>query len=392
MGKRTKNRAPAYRVGDVTLGWRDGRFVADIRDEGTSKRQRIRLAAGLSEDEAKRTIDRVADSRRLIQQSQSEHTCDHLWQLWLADRAKDNLSNDTYAFSWRSTGPVFGHRAWNVLTPDDFRAYAQARFDLGRAPATVHAELSRLKNCFKWAARRRLIGFVPDVWTPSRGKGRKLAISIAEARALLTQAGDPHVKLFILLLLTTGARHKAILDLTWDRVDFERGTIQYDERVDSNPMHKNYQKGRATVPFGPAVRVALELAFRGRQTDHVIEHGGKRLTTARDGFANAVWRAGLNPKVTPHTIRHSVATWAKERGDDFHKIASLLGHGDSRTSEIHYTHVDPVRYLTTTVEAIDAEFDALSANEPKQRRKGTRRGPKPARSVPTGQSDPPEND
>ena len=66
--------------------------------------------------------------------------------------------------------------------------------------------------------------------------------------------------------------------------------------------------------------------------------------------------------VTSHVIRHSVATWTRTQGEDFHKIAKMLGHGDSKTSELTYTHADNSTYLRGAVDVIDAEFAALPAS------------------------------
>ena len=330
----------AYQSGDCRLGHRGAIAVAIYWDEGARKRK-VDLGTFATVEEEQQALDKFAEGRRIILAHQASHTCGSLWKLWLDERAKDNFSNKIYNANWVSLGPFFGHRVAAELVAQDFRDYARARFDLGRKPGTVHTELARLRSCLKWATDTRRLPHLVKVWMPSRGGGRNRALSYHEARAIYLQAGDPHIALFILLALTTGARHMAILDLTWDRVNWEAGTIQYDEQTDKNPMHKNYQKGRATVPFGPVLRGELQRAYRGRQTDFVIEHGGKRLQSVKEGFGNAVWRAGLEG-ISPHTLRHAVATWSKERGDDFHKIASLLGHSDSKTPELHYTHINPV--------------------------------------------------
>lgn len=342
-----------YSSGDCTLGRRGARFVIEYRDAGA--RKRVRLAPGLSEEQAKVKVDAFAEARRAVKKQQQSLTVGALWDLWLEDRKRDGLSNDIYNANWVALKTMFATRAPHLLKRDDWRDYARARFELGRSSWTVNTELSRLKACLKWAVDTHYLERMPQWWVPQRGKSRSLVLTPAEAERLLRSAAehsDPHIYLFVVLALSTGARHTAILDLTWDRVNFELGEVQYDTSEPVDPMSKRWRKGRATVPMGRRLRAALTLAHEARQTDHVIEHGGRRLKTVKEGFAAAVKRAGLDERVTPHTIRHTVSTWLKERGVGLEFRAQLLGHADSRTTDTVYSHAS-ASYLAGAVDQLD---------------------------------------
>tara|TARA_R110000824_G_scaffold95990_12_gene230373 strand:- start:665 stop:1771 length:1107 start_codon:yes stop_codon:yes gene_type:complete len=355
MGKRPRKQRRHSRDG-VSLQWREGIPVAAWRDEGTGKRKRVRLSESkASQADGERLLNAFAESRRLIITQRIEHTIGSLWALWLEDRAEDGLSNEIHNANWTSLAPVFATRAPANLTIQDCRTYARDRFELGRAPATVNTELARVRACLHWAFKRRIIPINVEVWVPPPGASRNVVLRREDLVRLLQAAekGDPHVYVFVVLLICTSARHMAILDLTWDRVDFVQRTITYDENKAVDPMSKKWQKGRATVPMPRLAYDALTVAHSGRQSDHVVEHGGKRLKSARAGFKAAVERAGIEGKITPHTIRHSVATLLREGGLANDRVARVLGHTDDRITDTVYTHTD-IEYIRDAAEIIDS--------------------------------------
>lgn len=308
-----------------------------------------------------------------------------LWELWLEDRADDGFDNAIYRAQWVALKPAFANRMPHLLTTKDYRDYARARFAAGRSQWTVHNDLRRIRACLKWAFEQGHVAKLPKVWVPQAGKHRERVLTADEARALVLGArqGDPHMFLFVVLAFATGARHAAILDLMWDRVDFIKGLIVFDENLPPDPMSKSWRKGRATVLMSRVARAALERAYAGRLTDFVIEHGGRRLVTVKTGFRNAVERAGLGAweekagkrrfvtDVTPHTIRHTVLTWLDEGKIEAKRAAQLAGHRDERTTKLVYTHASP-EVLRDAIDLIDGVLEAkriaLKPTEPEAKR------------------------
>jgi integrase len=129
---------------------------------------------------------------------------------------------------------------------------AEAR---GKSNSTVKTELEALRACLRWHYGKD----APIIVAPAPSKPRDRYLTKDERDTLLEHIETPHVRLFVILALTTGARMGAILDLTWDRVNLKHGTIDFNP-----PGRDKSNKRRTVVPINSRLREALEEAQKGR--------------------------------------------------------------------------------------------------------------------------------
>ncbi len=263
-----------------------------------------------------------------------------VWRQWIADAPTRRKERGKHA--WKSLAPVYG-----ALRPDQCnrlvsRDYAARRMARGISAGTVIRELGMLRAALQWADRNTPADFEMPESPPPRDRH----LSRAEYEALLAAAGHAHVRLFIILALATAGRASAILDLTWDRVDFDRGLIRLSA---GGPGERT--KGRATVPMTQRAREALKEADARRTCDYVIEWGGSNVSSIKKGFALACARAKLKG-VTPHVLRHTSAVWLAEAGVPMEQIAAYLGHSDPTTTARIYARFSPT-FLAGAAAALD---------------------------------------
>lgn len=193
-----------------------------------------------------------------------------------------------------------------------------------------------------WAATRKKIPAAPFVWVPSAGKPRRTALTLQQIAALIQAILNAtlHIRLLIAIALATGARKQAILDLTWDRVDLELRTIDFNTGKKKSILDTSHQKGRAVVDIGEGLYRALKEAKEYARTEHVIEYRGKPVKDPKDGVKDVFTAAGLGGRFLGlHALRHTLATSAAELGIDMRKIQHMLGHDDVRTTEAIYVEL-----------------------------------------------------
>jgi integrase len=213
------------------------------------------------------------------------------------------------------------------LLPPVIRKYAK---DRGSSSGTIIRELGVLRAALGWAVANKWIAEKPVISAPvATPKPRNRWITKDEAKRLLAACEAPHLKLFVMLGLTTAARMSAILELKWDQVDLTRRVIDYGEG------HGN--KRRAVAPINDQLYPMLTAAKALSGSEYVVSYHGKPLATVKKGFRLACERAGIEG-VTPHILRHTAATWMALDGVPLAEIARMLGDEERTVERVYAKH------------------------------------------------------
>ncbi len=220
--------------------------------------------------------------------------------------------------------PYFGALALSEIKPDDVEQYrSQRRKQNGDAPTlqTVNNDHIILKHCLNVAIRRGLLVSNPasKVPLPDPHNERDRVLTEGEWERL-HEAAAPHLKPMLLLAYHLGQRFGEITNLTWDRVDLQRGFITL-RSIDTKT------KKARQVPLTPAVRLALsELAkVRRLNTNHVFVYDGQPIKSIKTAFRRAKRVSGVNG-FRFHDLRHCAATNLRRAGVDTATAMRIVGH------------------------------------------------------------------
>lgn len=313
----------------LTIGRLKGRFVVSWNGPD-GKRRRYRLRAETRAEAEREAID--VHRRATLGPAQAATIAD-LWEAYRSEKDGRPIAV-TMGHEAKALLPVLGHLRPDQIERKHVMGYIASRWSSGRKDGTIWTELGHLRTVMRWAAAGGLIERAPRIERPPKPAPKDRWITKDEARRLIASASAPHIALAIRLMLATAGRVGAILDLTWDRVDFDRGEI--DLRADATGP----RKGRARVPMNAGVRAALEEARAVALTCHVIEWRGNPVASIKTGFRDAARAAGLKD-VTPHVLRHSAAVWMASEGASMDRIAQYLGHTNVSVTFSTYARFAP---------------------------------------------------
>ncbi len=239
----------------------------------------------------------------------------------------------------------------HLLNTAILRRFIRKMSEFGAAPATVARKLVSLRIFCEFLESEMQLSPNPaeDLKLPRQRRRLPETLTQSEINQLIqdTEKGKNYfwglrAKALLEVGYGAGLRVSELLNLKISDIDLQERFV----RVYGKRSRERF------VPLGkPAIDAVKDyLAFgrgyyvRKRVSPYLfINRRGEKLT--RMGFwkilKTCVTLAGIERRVTPHTLRHSFATHLLEGGADLRAVQEMLGHANIATTQI-YTHVDRV--------------------------------------------------
>ena len=228
----------------------------------------------------------------------------------------------------------------------DLLAFIAGRVESGAKPRSTARQLSSFRRFFRYIMREGLRDNDPtaDIEMPRIGRSLPKTLTEEQVESLLhaPNTDEPlghRDRAMLELLYATGLRVSELINLTMSQVNFNQGVLRIVGKGDRErliPLGDESQRWLRDFIDGPRMEILLE-----RQTDYLFPtRRGHRMT--RQAFWHIIKRyaqkAGIEKKLSPHSLRHAFATHLLNRGADLRVVQLLLGHSDLSTTQI-YTHV-----------------------------------------------------
>ncbi len=232
------------------------------------------------------------------------------------------------------------------------RAYLAILNEKQYSKSTIARKLATLRSFYKFLIKRNHVTSNPvmAVRTPKQEKKLPRFLEYEQVKRLLeTPPVDTWLgardRAIMETLYSTGIRVSELVALNMDDIDFLGEVIHI----------RGKGKKERIAPIGSSALQVIQhyMEFRNKRAQNnsnfdarvlFANKHGRRLSTrsVRRKMDKYLKMAGLDPNISPHTLRHSFATHMLNNGADLRSVQELLGHQSLSTTQV-YTHLTTSR-------------------------------------------------
>ncbi len=259
---------------------------------------------------------------------------------------------------------------------NEARSYLAHLNEKGYSKATIARKLATLRSFYKFLVKtnRRSSNPLSAVRTPKQDKKLPRFLEYEEIKRLLdappleTWLGSRD-RAILETLYSTGIRVSELVGLNMDDIDFLGEVVHV----------RGKGKKERIAPISSSALQAIQhyMEFRNKRAQAnsnfdmkvlFVNKHGQRLSTrsVRRKMDKYLKMVGLDPNISPHTLRHSFATHMLNNGADLRSVQELLGHQSLSTTQV-YTHLTTRRLKEVYDQAHPRETlggEQTSHNEP----------------------------
>ncbi len=239
------------------------------------------------------------------------------------------------------------------ITKRLIRRYFAHLHEAGQRNRTILRRLSTLRSLYQFAMKEKWIEENPleEIDSPKREKSLPVALSYATVELLMRQPDLSSYlgyrdRVMMELFYSSGLRLSELVGL--HRADFDAELLRLRVRGKGRkerivPVTRSAAEWIVAYLLHPERCLQTEEHREERDPQAIfLNRWGTRLTprSVDRRFVGYLAASGFSERITPHTIRHTIATHWLEQGMDLKTIQLLLGHASLGTTTI-YTHVSP---------------------------------------------------
>jgi len=250
----------------------------------------------------------------------------------------------------------FRERVGPNVRPDQvttrvLRAFLAWLHDQGYARATISRRIAAVRSWCRFLCRQGALDKNPADGLRGPKLDRKLPHFLNKAdvdRLLASPKADTALGLrdraILETLYSAGLRVSELVGLELDDLDLADGVATVRGKGKRERLALVGHAAKEAISRWLAARIIL-LESIGRRSEAVfLNRNATRLSTRSVGrlLVKYLRQTGLDPRTTPHTLRHTFATHMLDAGADIRGVQELLGHKNLTTTQI-YTHVTTQR-------------------------------------------------
>jgi len=239
---------------------------------------------------------------------------------------------ESYSYMFREFINYYADKELDDITEEEIVLYLQYLVTERKVSTSYQ---NQAINAIKFYYER-VMGGRRKVYLIERPREEKFlpeVLSQEEVKLLLNATENLKHKAILMTIYSGGLRVSEAVNLKIKDIDSSRMQIRVEQAKG--------KKDRYTILSKKALEVLRKYVSEYKPNEWLFEgQDGEEYSrrTITEILRKSVEKTGIKKHVTVHTLRHSFATHLLEAGTDIRYIQSLLGHENTKTTEI-YTHI-----------------------------------------------------